>query len=200
VSVLLIRRRRPIGEPRGLAPTRWPFASTIEGTAGAGRLCVALAGMSVPIASVVQAVVDADVSATDLDAVNLEQQFETVALGSHLVNLPDDDVRVAFLRLAARHSMPEAGVLVEHHPLDWLDTAAPTSPTPGADVGMDEVRVDPPFVHAVSTYDFGGHYLRQPFTARVLSDADLDAALAQAELVRARRLNPTWVEARAGRI
>ena len=72
-------------------------------------------------------------------------------------------------------------------------TAAATAPMPGADVGMEEVRRDPPFVSAVSTYDFGGHFVRRPFTARVLTEAELDDELAAAGLARTRYRN------RAGR-
>ncbi|NJD27929.1 MAG: hypothetical protein FIA92_06485 [Chloroflexi bacterium] len=61
---------------------------------------------------------------------------------------------------------------------------------------MVDVRVEPPFVSAVSVYEVGGEVVRQPFTARVLSDAELDEALLEAGLARHRRLSPTWLEAR----
>ena len=87
-------------------------------------------------------------------------------------------------------------VLVEHHPIDWAETAAPTPPTPGAGVGMEDVRRDPPFVSAVSAYDIGGRFERQPFTARVLSEAELEVALSDAGLAVERRRSPTWLEAK----
>jgi hypothetical protein len=194
-ATLLLRRRRPIGEPAGLAPTGWPFAATVEGTAGAGRVCLALAELGTPVASLVQAVLDPDVSAPSLEALDLGRRFATVVLGSHLVNVPDDGLRLAWLRAAARHAAPRARVLVEHHPVDWAETAEPTEPTPGADLGMEEVRRHPPFVSAVSTFDIGGRTVRQPFTARVLSAEELAEAVASAGLVAGRRLGPTWLEA-----
>jgi hypothetical protein len=60
---------------------------------------------------------------------------------------------------------------------------------------MVAVRVDPPFVSAVSVLDVGGRVVRQQFRARVLSDAELDEALAAAGLRRMRRLSATWLEA-----
>jgi hypothetical protein len=57
------------------------------------------------------------------------------------------------------------------------------------------VRADPPFVSAVSVFDVGGRLVRQPFRARVLSDAELDAAFGAAQLRRVRRLGATWIEA-----
>jgi hypothetical protein len=200
VSALLIRRRRPIGEPgeggrNGGGRRHSPALDVIDGTAGAGRICAALLELGIGLSGVRQAVVDADASIYDLDAIDLEARFDLAALGSHLINLPDDDRRSAFVRLVARHVGGGGRVLVEHHPIDWAETAEPTTPTPGADVGMDEVRRHPPYVSAVSTFDIGGRYVRQPFTARVLSDAELADALGTSGLVVTRRLGPTWLEA-----
>ena len=58
---------------------------------------------------------------------------------------------------------------------------------------MRNVRRNPPFVSAVSVYDVGGRILRQPFTARVLSEAELTAELEAAGLLVRRRLSPTWI-------
>jgi hypothetical protein len=99
------------------------------------------------------------------------------------------------VRLAARHAGGGGSVLVEHHPIDWAETAERTTPTPGADVGMDEVRRHPPFVSAVSTFDIGGRYVRQPFTARILSESELAEAMATCGLTVRRRLGSTWLEA-----
>jgi hypothetical protein len=195
MTALLIRRRRPIGEPSGQRPTAWTFASTLDGTRGAGRVCMALTELGVALDPLTQVVIDGDVAPADLDRLDLGRRHGTVVLGSHLVNLPEDDARVAFLRGAARHAADPGVVLVEHHPLDWAETAEATTPTPGADLGMDEVRRHPPYVSAVSTFDFGGQYVRQPFTARVLSEDELNEVLADAGLTRTRRLSPTWLEA-----
>ena len=197
MTALLLRRRRPIGEPpalHDLAGT--PGVATLEGTAGAGRVCLALAELGVVLDDLHQAVLDTATAGLDLDALDLGRRFATVVLGSHLVNLPDEDARRAFLRAASRHVAEEGGrVLVEHHPIDWAETAEATSPTPGADLGMEEVRRDPPFVSAVSTFDIGGRYVRQPFTARVLSEAELAAELESSGLLVERRLSPTWLQA-----
>lgn len=194
VSVLLIRRRRPIGEPDSVA-NHAGVAAPLEGTAGAGRLALGIAGLGVSLDDVHQAVIDAAATLRSLDGLDLGRRFDVVVLGSHLVNLPDEAHRRAFLRLAARHVARAGRVLVEHHPVDWAETAEPTPPTPGATVGMEDVRRDPPFVHAVSTFDIGGRFERQPFTARVLSDEELVDALAAAGLGDVRRLGPTWLEA-----
>lgn len=189
MPTLLIRRRRPIGE-----------AARLEGAAGAGRIVQALLDLDLglDLADVRQAVIDPDgpIDAIDRpDALALDASFDVVVLGSHLVNNPDPARRAAFLALAARHLARDGRLLVEHHPLDWAETAEPTRPMPGAKLGMVDVRRDPPFVSAVSVYDAGGRIVRQPFTARVLSEPELDDALAAAGLVRIARLGPAWLEA-----
>ena len=164
---------------------------------------LALIELGFSLDGAVQAAIDPTRSLAMLDSIDLERRFDLVVLGSHLVNLPDPAVRAAVLAIAARHVLRAAGpaglpgtVLVEHHPVDWASTAAPTPATAGgAQPGMVDVRREPPFVSAVSVFDVGGRVVRQPFTARVLSEADLDAALGAAGLVVVRRLAPTWLEA-----
>lgn len=149
----------------------------------------------IPCSDLVQVVIPTDSPIDELEALELGRRFETVVLGSHLVNLPDQERRSAFLALAARHLADGGALVAEHHPIDWAETAADVEPTPGGAVGMLEVRRDPPFVSAVSVYDVGGRMWRQPFTARVLSDAELAVELATVGLHVARRLGPTWIEA-----
>lgn len=194
-DVLLIRRRRPIGEPAGLRSLGPVGAEVIEGSAGAGRIVLALTEAGISCDDLVQAVVPTDIMPEDLGALDLARTSDTVVLGSHLVNLPDGSLRSAFLSLAARHLDANGALIVEHHPIDWAETAAPTQATPGAEVGMEDVHRDPPFVSAVSTFDVGGRYVRQPFTARVLSEDELGAELDSVGLHPRRRLSPTLLEA-----
>jgi hypothetical protein len=192
-AVLLLRRRRPIGEPPELEPGATPGYTTLASAAGAGRVRLALAELGISTRTLRQAVLEPAVTPSDLAALDVGRRYALVILGSHLVNTPDEPLRHALLAVARRHLVDEGDLLVEHHPIDWTETAAPTAPTPGSTVGMEDVRVHPPFVSAVSTYDVGGRYERVPFTARVLSEAELDAALATAGLRRRRRLGPTWL-------
>jgi hypothetical protein len=195
VGLLLIRRLRPIGEPDTFRSLGSSGAGTMDGTAGAGRIVHALAEAGIGIDSMTQLVIPAEVDPQALPSLDLRGRYATVVLGSHLVNLPDEQRRAAFLRVAVRHLTEEGTLIVEHHPIDWAETAEPVEPTPGSTVGMEEVRRDPPFVSAVSVYDVGGRMARQPFTARVLSEAELADAVAGVGL-RVWRIAPTWIEAR----
>lgn len=193
VETLLIRRRRPLGEQ--VVATHGVPVATHAGTAGAGRIVQALVELGVELGDVHQLVLDPDAPLPDLLAIDLGRTWARVILGSHLVNLPDAAARRGFLAVARRHDEPGGEMLVEHHPVDWAETAEATPATPGAEVGMVDVRRHAPFVSAVSVYDVGGRVLRQPFTARVLSDEELGTALAGVGLAVIRRLGPTWVVA-----
>lgn len=199
--MLIIRRRRPVGEP---AASQHPngsgvgaAAKTYDGVAGADRIVQVLTELGFVPQPCRQLVIDADASVDTLDSVELGSRFDAVVLGSHLVNLPDANPRAAFLALARRHLTLGGTLLVEHHPLDWAETAAEVRATPGgSSLGMVDVRLDPPFVSAVSVYDVGGRVVHQPFTARVLSDAELAAVLSDAGFAGVRRLSPTWLAVR----
>lgn len=169
---------------------------TCDGTVGAGRIAQGLAELGIAMDPCRQLVVDTEGPADALGDIDLGTRFDAVALGSHLVNLPDADARAACLALGRRHLASGGTLFVEHHPLDWAETAAEVRPTPGGSrLGMVDVRRDPPFVSAVSVYDIGGRVVRQPFTARVLTETELAAALAGAGFGNARRLSPTWIAA-----
>lgn len=195
VGLLLIRRRRPTGEPEARGPLAPTGVATTDGTAGAGRIVLALAKAGIPCDSMVQAILPQELDLAALATLDLGGPYGTVVLGSHLVNIPEAPRRSALLALGARHVADDGVVVIEHHPIDWAETAAEVEPTPGSAVGMEDVRRDLPFVSAVSVYDIGGRMFRQPFTARVLSEAELVAELEAAGLLVRRRLSPTWLEA-----
>ncbi len=194
-AALLIRRRRPIGEATEVDRVASPHAALLHGSSGAGRILHSLTALGVALRDLVQSLHDPESTPADLDALDVGRSFSVVILGSHLVNSPDDALRRAFLDAARRHVDGEGDVLIEHHPLDWAETAEPTQAMPGAEVGMRDVRRDPPFVSAVSVYDMGGRVARQPFKARVLSEVELEANLRAAGLSVRRRLSATWLQA-----
>jgi hypothetical protein len=199
-GLLLIRRHRPIGEPAAMHSLALAGASTLDGIAGAGRIVHALSEAGIRCESVRQLVVETSTEPESFASLDLGARFDLVVLGSHLVNLPEDSRRAAFVSVAARHVADSGGLIIEHHPVDWAETAADVEPTPGAALGMEDVRRDPPFVSAVSVYDIGGRVERQPFTARVLSEDELATELSTVGFAVARRLAPTFVEARRSRL
>lgn len=194
-AALIIRRRRPIGESADLRPGSTPRAHVLDGSSGAARVLHALRELDLRFPTVIQSVVDEDANVEDIAALDVGRLFVTVILGSHLMNVPDADLRRGFLDAARRHLVGDCDVLVEHHPIDWAAIAAAVPATASGAPGMTRVRVDPPFVSAVSVYDVGGRVVRRPFTARVLSEPELVDELAAVGLFVRRRLSPTWLVA-----
>ena len=195
MTALLIRRRRPIDEAPGLIPLTTPRAFRLDGTANAGRVIHALAEAGLRFPTLAQLVLDIDATAGALARLDLGTRFATVILGSHLVNTPDEHLRRALLRAATRHLVGGGALLIEHHPVDWAATAGEVTAVPGGAPGMVDIRVEPPFVSAVTVYDARTKMVRQPFTARVLSDEELRLELGLVGLGDSQRMSPTWLKA-----
>src|SRR5438045_1477358 len=75
-GMLLIRRRRPIGEPPTLHPVGRAGVATLEGSAGAGRIALAMTEAGIPCADLVQAVIPADIALAALRGLDLGQRFD----------------------------------------------------------------------------------------------------------------------------
>ena len=197
--VLLYRRLPPGDEPGIISRAVPPSASILELGAGAGRITHALVRMGYRVTAVDESrdmlawVHGADRIPARIEGLALRQRFDAVLLASHLVNDPDDGRRQRFLETCRRHVTDRGVVLLEHHPADWADTVAPGESRIGdITIALTEVRREPPFVSAVSVYRLEDQAFRQPWTARVLSESDLAAALRSAGLERIRSLTPTW--------
>jgi len=87
-------------------------------------------------------------------------------------------------------------VLIEHHDPGWAQTATDSRIELDALVlGLSDVRRHPPFVSAVARYEVEGNTFRHPFTARVLSVAEISDELARVGLRLRRGLTNGWTEA-----
>ena len=199
-SPVLLYRRLPAGdEPRLISANVPAGASILELGAGAGRVTHPLVKLGFRVTAVDESsamlawVNGAERIPARIEGLALRVRFDAVLLASHLVNDPDDGRRARYLETCRRHVSDRGVVLVEHHPADWAQTAAERDDRVGdISIGLHDVRREPPFVSAGAVYGLEGQTFRQPFTARVLSDADLDAALEAAGLARVRSLTPSW--------
>lgn len=74
-------------------------------------------------------------------------------------------------------------VLIERHNPGWAQTGTDLRIELDALVlGLSDVRRHPPFVSAVAVYEVEGNTFRHPFTARVLSVAEISDELARVGL------------------
>jgi SAM-dependent methyltransferase len=112
------------------------------------------------------------------------RRFDAVVLGSHLFNVPDDDLLRAWLAACRRYVADHGSVLIEHHPPSWFETAAAGERTvDGLIFRIRGVRrPGPGLVSATVEYANGDQVWTQSFTTRVVTEADLPRVLDQAGL------------------
>ena len=204
-SPVLVYRRLPPGDAEAdvIAGTVPAGAHVLELGAGAGRVTHALLSRGLRVTAVdnsaemLASVYGAETIQAEIDGLALGRRFDAVVLGSHLVNTPDDAQRRAFLRAARDHVHQHGSVLLEHHASEWAHTAVEGESRAGdVTIALREVHRDPPFVSAVAEYRVDGHVFRQPFTARIFSDAELAAELHDAGFGHVQPLTPRWTSAR----
>jgi SAM-dependent methyltransferase len=182
-----------------------PGASILELGAGAGRVTHPLLRLGHPVAAVDESpemlarIHGAETVSAKIQSLDLGRRFDVVLLASHLVNVPDDALRLRFLRACRRHVLTGGCVLLQRHEPAWFEEAEEGERTVGAvTVGLHDLRRPAPgLLSATVEYRAGGRIWRQWFTARRLDDAALAAALAEAGLAVDAYLTDdrTWVRA-----
>jgi ubiquinone/menaquinone biosynthesis C-methylase UbiE len=113
------------------------------------------------------------------------RRFDAVLLGSHLFNVPDDDLLEAWLATCWRHVADGGSVLIEQHPPSWFETVADSERTAadGLVVSIRGVqRTALGLVSATVEYRYGDQVWTQSFTAREITQANLPRVLNQAGL------------------
>lgn len=196
----------PLGEAEIVHGALPPGADVLDLGCGTGRVARRLVELGHPVVGVDES---AEMLA-HLDGVeavharigelSLGRRFGGVLLAAHLVNTPADGERHALLASAARHLSDDGRLVVQWHPPSWFEAVADGQ---GGAVGavhasLRDVRRDGDLLSATVDYRAGDRTWSHPFTARCLSEPDLDAALDAAGLVRDAWLTPdrTWFAAR----
>jgi SAM-dependent methyltransferase len=193
-----------MGEPEIIAALVPRGGTLLELGCGAGRLTRPLVGLGYRVVGVDQSaamlahVRDARTVLADIETLDLGRTFGGVVLAGHLVNTPDEARRAAFLRTCRRHVAPGGVVVVQRLDPAWLRSAVDgVQEWGGFRIALRDVRRAGAVVSAVSEYATGGRVWRQPWTMRILSDIEIEMALASAGL-RVRRWagrNRTWLAA-----
>jgi hypothetical protein len=137
---------------------------------------------------------------SSIEALRLAERFDGVVLASTLVNTFAPLQRQAFLQTAAAHMAPDATLVIQRLAPSWAETAAPEAWNDGP-VHLelkDVVRHGDALVSATLVHTLGDMVAEQDFTARVLDDDELAAALADVGLVldRALTADRRWMSAR----
>jgi SAM-dependent methyltransferase len=133
----------------------------------------------------------------DIATVRLPQRFDLVLAASHLLNQPDLEDRRRLYDTVAAHLAPHGVALFEWHPPEWFDSLAPES---GGTIGPVRTRLrvernENGLLTAAVTYAAGDREWTQPFTARRLTTAEVDAELAEVGLTLTAPPAPRWLTA-----
>lgn len=192
------------GEPELIDSLLRPGASILDLGCGPGRIAGPLADLGHPVTGVddgpgmIEALppgVDGVVA--DARTVRLGRRFDAVLLASHLVNAPDDGS--SFVATAAAHVLPEGAVIGETYPPGWEPSASVGRETRLGDARITLLRATlvGDAIDAEVRYGVDDLEWTQPFTARLLDEADLRAVLAANGLSFDRWLDrPGWFVAR----
>jgi ubiquinone/menaquinone biosynthesis C-methylase UbiE len=134
-----------------------------------------------------------------IEDLRLDRRFDAVLLASNLVNAPDSG---PVLATVARHLTPGGRAVVEWHPPTWFDTVQEGAGGVLGEVGIElsGISRDADLLSATVEYTARSRSWTQSFTARRLSQPQLEALLARAGLVFDGFLTSTttWFAARSG--
>jgi len=137
---------------------------------------------------------DAAKVCADIETLSLPRCFDAVLLASNLVNVCDLAARSARLQACRRHLVEGGKLLFERFDPDWMRTVAPGLLGTSGSVQMflDDIRRDGATVAMTLRYEAEGAEWLQSFTAQILDDADIDAALVAAGFSPARWITRRW--------
>lgn len=127
-------------------------------------------------------------------------RFDAVVLGSHLFNVPEDDLLGAWLATCRRHVADDGSVLIEQLPTSWFETVADDERTAGDGLifrTRGVRRPGPGLVSMTMEYVYGDQVWTQSFTSREVTEANLPRVLDQAGLTFAGHLTDdhSWFRA-----
>jgi SAM-dependent methyltransferase len=197
----------PVGdEPAIIHATVPPQASILELGCGTGRVTHPLIALGHHVTAVDESpemlahVRGARVVCGRIEELALDERFDAVVLGSHLVNVPDDDGLAAILACCARHVAAAGRVVIERHPEGWFDDAKDMEAVrDGITFRLRNVsRPAADLVAATVEYRVGDREWSQSFVSRRLDDALLRDRLRDAGLRVDARLTDDggWILAR----
>jgi SAM-dependent methyltransferase len=193
----------PLGEPELIDAAVPEGSEILELGCGAGRITHELLALGHRVTAVDNSaemlahVRGAETVLGDIESLDLGRTFGVVLLASNFLNAPEDAELDAVLAACARHVDAGGQVLLERMPPEW-------EPSPEArTVGGVELRLrdavrEGNLVSAEVEYTANGERWTHAFRARLISDDEVDAALARGGLERVRWLDErrTWLEAR----
>jgi SAM-dependent methyltransferase len=193
-AVELYRQLPPLGEAEIVHAEVPAGARILDLGCGTGRIAHRLIQLGHDVVALDQSadmlacVRGAETVCAPIAGLELGTTFAAVLMASHLVNVPDDAERQAFLSVAARHLSVGGRLVAQWHPPAWFDRAVSgTSGAVGAvRVELADVHFDRDLLDATVRYRSGDDLWTQTFQARRLTESELRHDLRRAGLEFAR--------------
>jgi SAM-dependent methyltransferase len=180
--------------------------TVLELGAGAGRVTHCLVALGLHVVAVDESaemlarIGGAETVQSSIEALDLGRTFDAVVLGSHLVNIPDDDAVRSLLLTCARHVAADGHVFVERRDPAWFDTAGDMQvERDGITYVVSDVsRPAADQVTATVSYTIVERTWSQTFTTRRVDDGQMAGLLSAVGLRIVGFLGPqeTWAHAR----
>lgn len=130
----------------------------------------------------------------DIERLNLGRTFDVVLLASNLVNVGQEAVRRAQLAACHRHVSPRGALIFQRFDPDWLGAV---QPGPFPSLGDVEITIERA-VHRGNVVDMSIRYAiaqkewRQHFTARLLDDDEIRAAMLEVGFAVVKWIDRKW--------
>ena len=193
----------PLGEPQLIDGAVPSGSEILELGCGAGRITHELVALGHRVTAVDNSaemlahVRGAATVLADIESLDLGRSFAVVVLASNFLNAPEPAELDAVLAACARHVEPRGRVLLERMPPDWEPDEG-TRTVGGVEMTLSHVVREGELVSAVMEYGANGERWTHAFSARLISDDEVDAALSRAGLERVRWIDErrAWLEAR----
>lgn len=203
-SVELYRKLPYLGEVDLLKPWLDPHSSILELGCGVGRVTRPLLAAGYRVTAVdnsPEMLSHAPAGATkvlaNIEDLDLDESFDSVIMGSCLVNTPDDSLREQQLARCRRHLRTGGVLLLERFDPQWLRGVGVGRIGRIGDVDMSvlEARNRDAEVDLCFRYEERGEAWLQHFTARILDDAAVAIQLAGAGFGPPKWINRRWCAA-----
>ena len=193
----------PLGEPQLIHDAVPAGSGILELGCGAGRITHELISLGHSVTAVDNSaemlahVRGAETVLADIETLDLGRTFPVVVLASNFLNAVEQTELDAVLDACARHVDAEGHVVLQRMPPDWEPTPG-TREAGGVEMTLCDVVREGEVISAVMKYRANGEHWTHAFRTKLISDDEVDAALARAGLERERWLDErrTWLVAR----
>jgi SAM-dependent methyltransferase len=197
-----VYRRFPYrGELEPLSRYLTPGSSVLELGCGTGRLTRPLLDKGCRVTAVdnsaemLHHVADeATKVQCDIERLQLARTFDVALLASNLINTADETLRQAQLAACRRHLAPRGHLLLQRFDPAWFRDMQP-GPFPsagGVDIEVVRVARNAGLTEVSLLYTVEGEEWRHDFTAQLLEDSDVQAALEEAGFATLEWIDTKW--------